>query len=55
MNTCPPKSANNSVDSAHKGLGEEDSGHVVHQNGSNDILNVSEPASVVEFVGFDSG
>ena len=50
----PPKLSDDGVDPLHKSPREEDCGHVVNRDGGKNRFDVSEPTSVIEFVGFDS-
>jgi hypothetical protein len=55
LNTFPPKSTDDSNYFLHKGFGEKNSRHIVDKNRGKDRLDVSESASVVQFVRPNSG
>jgi len=55
LNTCPPKSTDDSIDLLHKSFGEKNCRHVVDRNGGKDKFDVSKSANVVQFVGPESG
>jgi hypothetical protein len=53
LNTCPPKSTDDSIYFLDKGFGEKNRRHVVDRNRGKDRLDVSGSASVVHFVCLD--
>jgi len=55
LNSCPPKSFNDSCQFSNKGFGEEDGSHIINMNGRENRLNIGESTSMVKFVGLNSG
>jgi hypothetical protein len=47
LNTGPPKSSNDGIDSFHKSLGEKNNRHVVDRNGRKNRLDVGKSPSVL--------
>ena len=55
LDSSPPEPPNDSSDPFNKSFGEKNSGHVVYRNRGKNRFDVGESASMVKFIGFDSG
>jgi hypothetical protein len=52
LNTCPPKSFDDSINFLNKRFGEEDSGHKINTDRRKHKLNILQPTSMVDPIGF---